>query len=313
MRMADVDWTALPLADAPGLIPYSDHDRISILAGLLSLKRMVSAPRILVFDSGLGGLTVYREVARARPDARFVYVADDAGFPYGALEQSRLIARVLALMEHLIAVHEPDLVVIACNTASTIVLPSLRAQFTVPFVGTVPAIKPACAGSRTKRVSVLGTEATVKREYTRALIREFAAGCEINLVGSARLAALAEGELRGSPAEDAAIAAELSPCFVANAARTDTIVLACTHYPLLLDRLVRLAPWPVAFIDPAPAIARRVIDLLGSAGAGTSAGARRAIFTAGRKLPAALIAALSRFGIGEIDAVEAFDTPSLSA
>src|SRR5262249_44733500 len=102
-------------------------------------------------------------------------------------------------------------------------------------------------------------------------------------------------------------------CFVANAARTDTIVLACTHYPLLLDRLVRLASWPVAFIDPAPAIARRVIDLLGSAGAGTSAGARRAVFTARRKPPAALIAAVSRFGIGEIDAVEAFDTPSLSA
>src|SRR5215472_4257699 len=97
MRMADVDWTALPLADAPGLIPYSDHDRISILAGLLSLKRMVSAPRILVFDSGLGGLTVYREVARARPDARFVYVADDAFFPYGAHGEAELVARVVEL------------------------------------------------------------------------------------------------------------------------------------------------------------------------------------------------------------------------
>src|SRR5262249_47346103 len=131
--------------------------------------------------------------------------------------------------------------------------------------------------------------------------------------GSGRLAALAEAELRGSPAEDAAIAAELTPCFVANAARTDTIVLACTHYPLLLDRLERLASWPVAFIDPAPAIARRVVDLLGPVGAAAPAGATSAIFPASRKLPAALIAALSRFGIGEIAGLEEFDTPSLSA
>jgi glutamate racemase len=313
MGHAENYFGALPFACAPSLTPYSDHDRISILAGLLNLKRMVSTPRILVFDSGLGGLTVYREVAKARPDARILYVADDAGFPYGTLEQDRLVARVLSLMEHLIAAHEPDLVVIACNTASTIVLPSLREQFALPFVGTVPAIKPACAGSRTKRVSVLGTEATVKREYTRALIREFAAGCEVNLVGSARLATLAEAELRGSPVGDAAIVAELAPCFVANAARTDTIVLACTHYPLLLDHLKRLASWPVAFIDPAPAIARRVVDLLGPAQAGAPSGAASAIFTAGGKLPAALIAALSRFGIGDIAAIEAFDTPSLSA
>src|SRR2546421_7599732 len=193
------------------------------------------------------------------------------------MAQDRLVGRVLALTEHLIDAHEPALAVIACNTASTIVLPSLRGRFAVPFVGTVPAIKPACAASRTKRVSVLGTEATVEREYTRALIREFAAGCEVTLVGSARLAALAEAELRGSPVEDATIAAELTPCFVENAARTDTIVLACTHFPLLLDRLRRLASWPVEFIDPAAAIARRVVDLLGPAEARSPSAAASAI------------------------------------
>ena len=83
-----------------------------------------------------------------------------------------LVARVLTVMEELIAAHRPDLVVIACNTASTLVLPQLRARFKVPFVGTVPAIKPACAASSSKLVTVLGTEATVKREYTRALIRD---------------------------------------------------------------------------------------------------------------------------------------------
>jgi glutamate racemase len=313
MRNAPIDFGTLPAACAPGLAPHSHHDPVSIPAGRFALKRTMSAPRILVFDSGLGGLTVYREIAKARPDAHLVYVADDAAFPYGAIEQSRLVARVLALMEHLIEAHDPDLVVIACNTASTIVLPSLRARFAVPFVGTVPAIKPACAASRSKCVSVLGTEATVQREYTRALIREFAAGCEVTLVGSARLAALAEAELRGSPAEDAAIAAELAPCFVENAARTDTVVLACTHYPLLLERLERLASWPVRFIDPAPAIARRVVDLLGPAEARAACAAATAIFTSGRNLSAALIATLSRLGIGEIAALEAFDTPSLSA
>ena len=104
--------------------------------------------------------------------------------------------------------------VIACNTASTIVLPHLRARYAVPFVGTVPAIKPACAASQTKRVSVLGTEATVKREYTMALIRDFAQGCDVTLVGSARLAPLAEAALREEPVADAEIAAEIAPCFV---------------------------------------------------------------------------------------------------
>ena len=313
MRNVGIEFGTLPLACAPGLAPHSRHDPVSILAGRFALKRMIPAPRILLFDSGLGGLTVYREIAKARPDAHLVYVADDAGFPYGAIEQNRLVARVLALMEHLIEAHDPDLVVVACNTASTIVLPSLRARFVVPFVGTVPAIKPACAASRTKRVSVLGTEATVKREYTRALIREFAASCEVTLVGSARLAGLAEAELRGSPVEDAAIAAELAPCFVANAARTDTIVLACTHYPLLIERLERLALWPAKFIDPAPAIARRVVDLVGPAEARMPSAPATAIFTSGRNLSAALVANLSRFGIGEIATLDAFDTPSLSA
>ena len=106
------------------------------------------APTILVFDSGLGGLTVFREVLKARPDARYVYVADDAFFPYGGHGEAELVARVVALMGDLIEAHRPDLIVIACNTASTLVLPHLRARFAVPFVGTVPAIKPACAQSR---------------------------------------------------------------------------------------------------------------------------------------------------------------------
>jgi glutamate racemase len=197
------------------------------------------------------------------------------------------------LMNELIETHRPDLVVIACNTASTIVLPDLRKKFPLPFVGTVPAIKPACAASVTKRVAVLGTEATVKREYTRALIRDYAQGCEVTLVGSKTLAAYAEAELAGAPVSDAALRAEIAACFVDDGKRTDTVVLACTHYPLLLDRLRQLAPWPVNFIDPAPAIARRVVDLLGATPPSAGQGTRRAIFTSGRP-PAAV---LDRFGI----------------
>jgi glutamate racemase len=257
------------------------------------------ATTILVFDSGLGGLTVFREVAKVRPDARYVYVADDAFFPYSRRGEAELVARVGALMGELIETHRPDLIVIACNAASTLVLPHLRTHFGVPFVGTVPAIKPACAGSRTKRVAVLGTEATVGREYTRTLIRDFANGSDVKLVGSARLAGFAEDELRGAPVADDLIAQEIAPCFVdAGGRRTDTVVLACTHYPLLLDRFERLAPWPVTFVDPAPAIARRVVDLSGPKAGDAPGSPARIAFTSGRPPSAALGAALARFGLG---------------
>ncbi|MBB4260743.1 MULTISPECIES: glutamate racemase [unclassified Bradyrhizobium] len=245
---------------------------------------MTNPPTILVFDSGLGGLTVLREVVAARPDAHFAYVADDAFFPYGHHSEDEIIARVVPLMGELIGTHDPDIVVIACNTASTLVLSHLRATYSVPFVGTVPAIKPACAQSRTRRVSVLGTKGTVKREYTKALIRDFAQGCEVTLVGSPELASLAEAELSGASVSDGDILAELAPCFVGEDAtsRTDTVVLACTHYPLLLDRLKRLAPWPVDWIDPAPAIARRVSDLLGPRIGGIAQAGAEMIFTSNR-------------------------------
>lgn len=265
---------------------------------------MAPAPTIIIFDSGLGGLTVHREIVAARPDARLIYAADDAAFPYGALDEKDLIPRVVAIVGRLIETHRPDLVVIACNTASTLVLPELRSRFTVPFIGTVPAIKPACAASTSKRVSVLGTEATVAREYTRSLIRQFANGADVNLVGSARLATYAEAELRGEPVADEAIAAEIAPCFVdADGRRTDTVVLACTHYPLLLNRFTRLQPWPVTFIDPAPAIARRVVVLLGPPGPAKIAPAALMVFSSGLAPPPALAGALFPFGINEFGAL----------
>jgi glutamate racemase len=265
---------------------------------------VVAPPTILVFDSGLGGLTVLREVVKSRPDAHYIYVADDAFFPYGHHGEDEIIARVVPMIGELIAAHAPDLIVIACNTISTLVMSHLRGEYSVPFVGTVPAIKPACASSKTKRVSVLGTKGTVQREYTRALIRDFAQGCEVTLVGSADLASLAETALSGGEVSDREISAEIAPCFVgagdSDLNRTDTVVLACTHYPLLMDRLVRLAPWPVDWIDPAPAIARRAADLLQAPGGEADHAGAEMIFTS--KRPHKLIPALMPFFGGRVPA-----------
>jgi glutamate racemase len=266
--------------------------------------RAYRPPTILVFDSGLGGLTVHRELVRARPDARFVYCADDAAFPYGDLTEDHLVARVVAVMERLIGAWRPDCIVIACNTASTLVMPHLRARFAVPFIGTVPAIKPACEQSESRMVSVLATPGTVARDYTRALIAEFGSGCDVTLVGSERLASLAEAAMRGEPYEEALLTAEIAPCFVSSVAgRTDTVVLACTHYPLLLDAFRHLAPWPVRWIDPAPAIARRLVQILGEAPATAAAasdnpGPGTAVLTGGASLPS-LSGVFSSFGLAE--------------
>ena len=232
-----------------------------------------------------------------RPDAMYLYPADAAAFPYAARSEYTLSERVAVVMEQLLHRFEPNLVVIACNTASTLVLSELRRRFSLPFVGTVPAIKPACAASASKLVSVLGTDATVAREYTHGLIRDYAQGCEVTLVGSRRLAVLAEAHLRGEAVDRATIAAEIAPCFVQkDGTRTDTVVLACTHYPLLMAELRAAAPWPVQFVDPAPAIARRVIELLGPAADIQAPLSALMHFTSGSAPNPALVASLQRYG-----------------
>ena len=250
--------------------------------------------RILIFDSGLGGLTVHAEVRKARPDADYTYLADDAVFPYGRLSPDVLVARVKEVIGAEMTARPADMIVVACNTAATLVLPHLRAAYSVPVVGTVPAIKPAAAMSESRLFSVLATPGTVERDYTRDLVQTFAADCEVALVGCPKLAGLAEKALRGEVIADAEIIEETRFAYREQGGRrTDTIVLACTHYPLLLDRLKALAPWPVAWIDPAPAIARRVVQLAGAMPVGAEeARPGRAAFTSGRRPEAALTAAL---------------------
>lgn len=219
---------------------------------------------ILMFDSGVGGLTVLREARVLMPDRRFVYVADDKAFPYGAWEEPALQAHILDLFAKLLDRFQPAISVIACNTASTLVIDALRETFPGhPFVGTVPAIKPAAERTRSGLVSVLATPGTVKRQYTRDLIGKWAQKCHVRLVGSNNLAGLAEAYMREGFVDEEAVRAEIAPCFVQHDdLRTDIVVLACTHYPFLANRMRKTAPWPVDWIDPAEAIARRALSLL---------------------------------------------------
>lgn len=223
----------------------------------------MSQARVLLFDSGMGGLTVARAVRHELPFAHLVYSADNAAFPYGAWEERALVRRILTVMGELIERVEPDIVVIACNTASTIALSQLRETFGLPFVGTVPAIKPAAAQSKSHIIGVLATPGTVRREYTHALIHDFASHCHVTLHGAPKLAEIAERKLKGVPVDLDELTAEIAPVFVEEGPkRTDIVVLGCTHYPLLADEMAKVEPWVVRYIDPAPAIARRVADVL---------------------------------------------------
>ena len=221
------------------------------------------AKTVLTFDSGFGGLSVFQHLREVLPACRHIYVADDVGFPYGDWEEDALIDHCALTMETLVERFKPDIAVIACNTASTALLPRLRKAHDIEFVGTVPAIKPAASLSKSGMVSVLATPGTVKRDYTQALIDTFATHQDITLVGSPHLAALADQHMAGELIDEDDVFREILPCFQEqDERRTDVVVLACTHYPLLLSLFEKLAPWPVTFVDSGAAIARRVEDLL---------------------------------------------------
>jgi glutamate racemase len=223
----------------------------------------IRRPRVLLFDSGCGGLSVARAMRDQLPDVELIYAADFAAFPYGRWSEVMLVRRILKVMRELLEHAKPDCVVIACNTASTLALDVLREEFRVPFVGTVPAIKPAGAETKSGVVGVLATPGTVKREYTRTLIHTYAFHCKVLLHGAPNLAALAEDKLAGKPVDREALLAEIKPVFRTRGGnKTDVVVLGCTHYPLLLEELEEVAPWPVKWIDPAPAIARRTAFIL---------------------------------------------------
>jgi glutamate racemase len=233
---------------------------VSVTLIIVTLFHPIPALHALVFDSGVGGLSVSRDMRTRRPDLRQTYLADDAFRPYGEKTETQISDRLPALLAPLCAVLQPDIVVIACNTASTTALPAVRAVLDVPVVGVVPAIKPAAAASHARRIAVLGTPGTVRRRYVDELIERHAADCEVRLKGSVALVEQAERKLRGDPVDRQIIAREIAPLFDGDP--IDAIVLACTHFPLLRDELMAAAPYPVDWIDSGDAIARRVDSLL---------------------------------------------------
>ena len=217
-------------------------------------------PTVLFFDSGVGGFSVYREAKKLLPNWHYLYCFDNAGFPYSEREEESIIHRTLAVCQLINQRYPLDAIVIACNTASTVVLPPLRAAFDIPIVGTVPAIKPASEMTKTKHIGLLATKGTVKRHYVDDLIDKFAQDCIVERLGSTKLVEIAEQKIRGHSVDLIGLKDELSPW--ADMEDLDTLVLGCTHFPLIKDEIQLCLPQIKYFMDPGAAIAKRIKYLL---------------------------------------------------
>ncbi|MDP8993516.1 MAG: glutamate racemase [Pseudomonadota bacterium] len=262
---------------------------------------MTAAKPLLIFDSGVGGLSVLRPIRALLPRAPLVYVADDAGYPYGLKTEQEIEARVPALLGRLAERFDPALIVIACNTASTIALDAVRAALDLPIVGTVPAIKPAAALSKTRAIGVLGTPATVVQPYVDRLAAEFASDCTVLRHGSAALVDLAEAKLRSEATPPEAYRRILGGLFgQPGGERIDTVVLACTHFPLVEEELATAVPRPVAFVDGKEGIARRTAWLTREKIWPEKSGEDLALFTGGRALEA-YRHGLARYGLARVE------------
>ena len=257
---------------------------------------MDPAAPLLFFDSGVGGLSVLAPTRTLLPTAPFVYVADNAFYPYGPKCDLELAARIPALLGRLVERYRPRLAVIACNTASTIALDHVRAALDIPVVGTVPAIKPAALASKTRVIGVLGTEATVRQPYVDNLAARFAADCTVIRHGSPELVAITEAKLAGEAVDPAAVAAAVRPMLAQpRGIEIDTVVLACTHFPLIAEELGTAMPG-VTFVDGGPGIARRIAWLTQGQPWPDAAADGIAVFTGPLPSPA-LAASLEQYGL----------------
>lgn len=261
---------------------------------------MIDARPLLFFDSGVGGLSVLTAAQRLLPHAPIVYAADNAGYPYGTKSEAEIAARVPALLGRLVERYHPRLVVIACNTASTIALAHVRSALDLPVVGTVPAIKPAAMLSKTRAIGVLGTDATIRQPYVDRLAAEFASDCLVLRHGSAELVELAEAKLRGEATDPNAYARILQGLTgQPGGDRIDTVVLACTHFRLVDTELS--AAMPLTYVDGAEGIARRIEHLTQGTTWPEATATGTAVFTARNDKVDALRPALAGFGLGRID------------
>ncbi len=262
---------------------------------------MTDARPILVFDSGVGGLSVLAHIRQALPQAAILYAADNAGYPYGTKSEAEIASRVPALLGRMAERYHPRLIVIACNTASTIALAHVRSALDLPVVGTVPAVKPAALLSRTRVLGILGTEATVRQPYVDNLVAEFASDCRVLRHGSAALVDLAEAKLRGHAPSAQDMRAALSGLFdQPDGHRIDAVVLACTHFPLLADEIRAASPAGVVLVNSGAGIARRTAHLCQDQD-WPDAPSGRAIFTRRDPQIADLAPALADYGLTDID------------
>lgn len=292
---------------------------------------MTATARILVFDSGVGGLSILQEIRQQYPHCCYFYASDNAAFPYGTKSEDELIERVDKVLHQLEQATQADIIVIACNSASTVALPRIRERFSQPVIGVVPAIKPAAAISESKTIGLLATPGTVKRDYTQALIKEFAEHCHVVSVGSSELVHLAEEKLRANAVNNTAdnavdnTSANTTNNAYDNSSDTktntkqlmeivapllkhptmDTVVLACTHFPLLKEELQSVMPHIKYWVDSGEAIARRTGYWLEKLSIGSSDNDQdipicAAYFTLKDDYAMSLEGALKRFGIQQV-------------
>ncbi|MBA2466908.1 MAG: glutamate racemase [Sphingomonas sp.] len=260
---------------------------------------MHPAAPLLFFDSGVGGLSVLQPTRELLPDAPIVYLADDAGFPYGERSEEEIAARIPALLERVVEQFGPRLVVIACNTASTIALDAVRAALDLPVVGTVPAIKPAAELSKSRVIGVLGTQATVRQPYVDDLAKRFAADCTVIRHGSPELVELAEAKLAGKSVNFQEVRAAAVPMFEAPRGEyIDVVVLACTHFRLL-DQELRSAFPGIELVDGANGIARRIAHLTRDQQWPAAVSPGVALFT-GSTPSGPLLTSLALFGLSDV-------------
>jgi glutamate racemase len=272
-----------------------------LFEGFVEMSRSEKArPHILVFDSGLGGLSVVDELVSAGLDVHIFHCADTAFFPYGEKDDASLMARVPLVVRAAASACAADLVIVACNTASTIALELVRASVGVPVVGVVPAIKPAAAQSKSGTIGLLATPGTVRRPYTDALIADFAQNVRVVRHGAIGLAGTVEQKLAGGVADPLVLEAAVNGLFgQAGGAQIDVVVLACTHYPLVQAELKAFAPRAVTWLDSGAAIARRAATVLGLGVAGGVARLTQGFTTGGDD--AATRAALLGWGFASVE------------
>lgn len=222
----------------------------------------LGAKPLLFFDTGMGGLSVLKESRKALPNAPFVYAADYAGLPYGMKSEAELAARIPVILGRLVERYDPELITIACNTASTIALEHVRTALDLPVVGTVPAIKPASQMTKTGTIGLLGTKATIRQPYVDRLATEFASDKKLIRFGAPDLVYAAEAKLKGEQPDLDVIKAAVTGLISQDGGdQIDTIILACTHFPLVKDELQSIINRPVQFVDGAKGIAKRIAQL----------------------------------------------------